>query len=38
MDFRKNTPWCLPEQKKEKLAASQARRAQALKAIDDLTQ
>jgi FkbM family methyltransferase len=37
MDFRKNTTWCLPGQKKEMLAALQATRAQTLKAIDDLT-
>jgi hypothetical protein len=37
MDFRKNTPWCAPEQKEELFGQLQARRAETLKAIDDLT-
>jgi FkbM family methyltransferase len=36
MDFRKNTPWCAPEQLKDALKTLQARRTQTLKAIDDL--
>ena len=37
MDFRKNTPWCTPDQEKEFLKALQMRRAEALRTIDDLT-
>lgn len=36
MDARKNVPWCAPEQKPEVLAMLKARRAQTLKAVDDL--
>jgi FkbM family methyltransferase len=36
MDFRKNSVWCTPEQKKEIMSALRARRAAALKEIDVL--
>jgi FkbM family methyltransferase len=37
MDFRKDTPWCLPEQEAELLAGLRARRAQCLRMIEDAT-
>lgn len=36
MDFRRDTKWCTPEQEKVLLKGMQRRRAEALKAIDDL--
>jgi FkbM family methyltransferase len=36
MDFRKNTPWCAPEQKEAVLGLLRARRAQTLGEIDRL--
>lgn len=36
MDFRKNTPWCAPEQKDEILGKLRERRAQTLSEIDRL--
>ena len=36
MDFRRTIAWCTPDQEKELLKGLQRRRAEALKAIDDL--